>query len=232
MDERLTERLRALSASLDLPEHRSVAGRVLADPRLRTAPGRRAWVAATAAAAGALTVILLVPGPRDAIASLLGIGGVSVTIVDELPRAELLQHPPGQVVDLGEAAGLATFDIRVLDTSPDQVIVDLDAPVSLVTLVYADRLIITQMATPLDAVFLEKSVEASAVVQEVTVGGSRGLWIEGAHTLTYLDGSGRIRALPPRLVASTLLYQDEGVTIRIETAGTLDDALAVAAALR
>jgi hypothetical protein len=236
MSDRLITDLRSLAEVIDVPEPASVAARVLADPRVdRQArrPGRAlpAWPRIAIGVAAVLAVVLVFPAPRHAIASLLGLGGTSITVVDELPTAVSAGRPPGESVGLDEVGALAGFQLLVPDVRPDEVVVDLGAPAPIVTLLFGDRLVITEFARPLQAEVLEKSVLATSVVEEVLVDGDEGYWIVGEHVLTYLDDVGAPREVPPRLVANTLLFEREGVTVRIETAGSLEEALAVAASL-
>ena len=78
---------------------------------------------------------------------------------------------------------------------------------------------------------MPKSVLATSLVEPVDVDGDEGYWIVGEHVLTYLDDAGAPREIPPRLVGNTLLFERDGVTIRIEIGGNLEDAMAVAGSL-
>lgn len=67
-----------------------------APPGLAAPPARARWVALAAAAAVVLAVVLAVPGARQAVARLLGIGGVRVTVTGD-PPGDL-----GRALDLGD----------------------------------------------------------------------------------------------------------------------------------
>lgn len=231
MSDRLSNDLRALAAVIDLPEPVSVATRVMSDPRLRPEPRATRRPIAFGLAA-IVAIMLIVPASRQAIASLLGLGGTSITVVEELPEAASTGRPSGNTVSLDDAAVLAGFPILFPEDDPDEVLVDLGGPTPIVTLLFDDRLVITEFARPLQVEVFEKSVPATSPVESITIGEGDGYWIAGEHVLTYLDDVGMPREIPPRLVANTLLFEQGGITVRIETAGSLEEARAVAETLR
>jgi hypothetical protein len=66
-------------------------------------------------------------------------------------------------------------------------------------------------------------------VTEVSVGGSTGYWISGAqHIFFYTDASGQIRYEQLRLAGDTLVFERNGVLVRIEGARNEADALRIA----
>jgi hypothetical protein len=79
--------------------------------------------------------------------------------------------------------------------------------------------------------FFQKYLDRSAA-RSVDVDGAPGVWIDGPHELFVTDRSGAIRYEPPRLAARTLIWQRDGVTLRLEGDLTLPDALAVATGMR
>jgi hypothetical protein len=65
------------------------------------------------------------------------------------------------------------------------------------------------------------------------VNGEPGFWIEGhPHVVDYVDPSGRAGRLSSRLVGNTLLWNQEGLTVRIESSLSLERSLAIATSLR
>lgn len=233
----LEHRLHAAGRSLSYPPTPDLAVTVvdqLPSPR----PEPRRPILAAALAVGLVAVLVVgLPGPRRAVADLLGIGGVTLTIVDELPAAEVLPGW-GETATLDEAAGAVAFDLVVPDGlgGPDLVAVDRSVPGGLVTLGFGDgnsiSLVITQMAGTTEPV-VTKEVSPNVEIVLVTVGGGRGLWIEGPpHVVALRRSDGSVSDQAPRLVANTLIYSDGVRTIRIELAGSLQDAQAVAELLR
>ena len=72
----LSQQLIELGPRVSFPDPPDLAGVVLADPRLRqTRPPVRIHRAVAVALVAVLVVVLALPGPRAAIASLLGLGG-------------------------------------------------------------------------------------------------------------------------------------------------------------
>jgi len=79
--------------------------------------------------------------------------------------------------------------------------------------------------------FLEKLVRGDQV-RDVEVGGSRGYWIEGEHSLVYLDERGVAFDERGRLADNTLLWQRGAVTLRLESALPMEEAIRVAESMR
>ena len=69
---------------------------------------------------------------------------------------------------------------------------------------------------------------SGAPARPVQVGDAPGVWIDGPHELIVVDRAGEVRVEPPRLAARTLVWQRDGVTLRLEGDMTLREALAVA----
>lgn len=63
-------------------------------------------------------------------------------------------------------------------------------------------------------------------------GGGRGWWIEGAHEVFYVAPDGRATPEQSRFAHNTLLWSRDGVTMRLESAVSLDHAAAVATSMR
>jgi hypothetical protein len=79
--------------------------------------------------------------------------------------------------------------------------------------------------------FFEKYL-GGAAARLVRVGGAPGVWIDGPHELLVLDRAGEVRVEPARLATKTLVWQRDGVTLRLEGDLTLPQALAVATGMR
>jgi hypothetical protein len=156
----------------------------------------------------------------------------------------------GERIDLEAAQAAVDFDIVVPVLpdlgAPDQVYLDAVAPRDMVSLVYGERpgfelaetadvsVLITQFSAPLMRTedFFKKLGGMGAIVDHVEVNGNEGYWMTGEpHFFYYEESPGSIAEESVRLVENVLLWEQEGVTLRIETTGSLDQALAIAAGL-
>jgi hypothetical protein len=79
--------------------------------------------------------------------------------------------------------------------------------------------------------YFEKGLGPGSTVSLVQVNGATGYWIEGAHTFTYIDRDGRPVQESLRLAANTLVWEQNGVTLRIESALSRQDALRIATSM-
>jgi hypothetical protein len=219
--------LRELGRALDLPAGVDVAPRVLArleGGRPRRRP--RALAVALAALALALAVALAVPPARSAILDWLGIGAVRVDLVETLPELDPAVGPDlGERVSLAEARRRAGWELVVpaAPGEPDAVYVRGEA----VSFTYAAKgggvaLVLTQV--PGRAVPWAGKSALAGQVTHLDVDGHDAAWIEGGHEFVYVDPDGEVRA-QPRLARSVLLWDRDGLTLRLE--GDVDLAVAL-----
>jgi hypothetical protein len=78
--------------------------------------------------------------------------------------------------------------------------------------------------------FIEKIVFGGGDVQNVRVNGERGYWIDSAHEITYFDEDKIPFSDQSRLAGPVLLWTQGDVTLRLEGASSLKQALAIARA--
>jgi hypothetical protein len=201
----------------------------------------------TAAVVAACAFLIVSPGARVAVADLLGIGGVRITIEDEIPAAGA-DLSLGQRVALSVARERVDFDVLVPERlgPPDEVYLLEAVSRGQVALVYRARdglppavegsragAVITEFQARLQDAVYKKIVEASTEIEGVLVNGEPGFWIEGhPHVVDYVDPSGRAGRLSSRLVGNTLLWNQDGLTVRIESSLSLESSLAIATSLR
>ena len=216
----------AVAVMLDLPEQRPPATARVRD--------RHRWVV-FAVAAGVVAIVLLgLPGPRAAIADLLGIGAVRLTIVDSLPQAEVVADPPGAEFSLADARTAIDFPIATLEAEPVTVFVDRSVPGGMVTLVYdtdagVRSLTVMQIEGSTDGGLIQKLLGPTTNVAIVETDEGPAYWIEGGpHVVMFFDRNGNLHEDESRLAENTLVYVNDGVTVRIEGAITLDQALSLA----
>src|SRR6266542_2651604 len=243
--------LRSLGRDLAFPATPDLAVSV----RLRLAhtsvQRRRGWSvvplwprALAAVLLGALVVLGAVaavsPDAREAIAQRLGLRGVAITHVEELPTptpeptraATSTPSPPGAALNLGARTGLAqargqlSFPLLVpaLLGDPDALYV---FNANQVSLVYAPRPGLPQAPQSISVGLL--LTEFRATLEEARVGASRGFWISGApHSFFYRDPSGNVQQDRSRLAGNTLLWEQNGLTLRLESALERDESIRIA----
>jgi hypothetical protein len=207
----------------------------------------------------AAAALALSPDARQAVAERLGLRGVAITHVEELPTptaeptraATSTPAPPGAALNLGtrtglpEARGQLAFPLLLPAQlgEPDAVYV---FNTNQVSLVYAPRqglpqapqsisvgLLLTEFRATLDETLFQKGVPPNSRLEEVRVGNSRGFWISGApHSFFYRDPSGNVQQDRSRLAGNTLLWEQNGLTLRLESALERDETIRIAESLR
>jgi hypothetical protein len=70
------------------------------------------------------------------------------------------------------------------------------------------------------------------LVEEVDVGGYRGLWVHRPHDVAYVDASGQVLPETVRLAPATLVWQYGKVTLRMEGFASSAEARAAAETFR
>jgi hypothetical protein len=214
-------------------------------------PAWRLVAAAIVAAVVLFSAVLAVsPGARKAVAGWFGLRGVEIQQTKEPPRAPTRRI--GEGFDLGRrvtipqaehAAGL-TVRVPAALGPPDAVFVN---PLSVgdgeVFLLYRPRpglpesaqtgagALLSEFRGDIDRAFMKK-VALSTQTRFVRVNGNPGFWIRGSHDIAYLDRHGDPVQGTLRLSGSVLLWEQDGLTFRLESALSLDQALAVARTLR
>jgi hypothetical protein len=213
--------LRELGRQVEFPQTPDVASAI----RGRLARPRR-WLRPAAIALAVLVVavgaVLAVPPARTAILDWLGLRGVSIVRVDELPpTAPIGRLDLGRRVTLDEAPPWTL----VPDDEPDSVFVD-DGTVNLLWGTPDDvRLLLTEFR---GEALIEKLIEPNADVEPVSVNGGPGAWLEQPHVVVLRDPRGRFRDDQGRLAGKTLLWNHGEVTLRLEGDLSKDEALRIA----
>jgi hypothetical protein len=224
------------------PSGTSLAAAVLS--RLDDPPPRhrRALVARLVAAAVALLAALgaamaASPEVRAAVLEFLRVGGVEL---EQGPPPPLRTTDPDaalpaeRTVPLDRARAAAEFPVAVPERlgEPDSVLLAGGDPPRVVSLRYigADETRIDQFDGELGPVF-GKFAGAPDVVP-TTVHGHRGIWVPRPHLVLYLDRDGRLVEEAARLAGTTLIWEADGVTYRIEGTLTRRQALEIAESMR
>lgn len=254
LDDELDATLVDLGRHLAYPRPTAMAAAVRA--RLRERPRALPWWRRYPLAPALVTAVLLLvvlalgsPGVRAAAQEFLHLRGIDIFPVPSVPT--LTPRPsssaglvPGEHVTLAEAQRRVQFTIRqpaALGT-PDEVYVDSG---DRVTLLYRERpgipqsaatgvaALVVEMRGTLDASFLGKAVGPDTTVANVTVNGVPGYWLEGApHFFFYRLENGSVIQDTLRLAGNTLVWVQDGVTLRVEANVPKETAVRIAESMR
>jgi hypothetical protein len=213
-------------------------------PRIRERlTARHAWtrplVVVLAVLLIATGVAVAVPQARSALLRWVGLSGVRIRRVDQLPETPIARALVlGQRVSLAEARRRASYRVEIpaVAPTPETVYFDDFPPGGGVSFVYGrlskPRLLLTQFigtSTP----YIDKLVSPGTRVEAVQVGRAPGYWISGRpHGFAYADRRGEINEETLRLAGNTLLWQQGVFTFRLEWRMSKDEALAIARSVR
>jgi hypothetical protein len=223
----LERNLVALAPYIDLPAERDLVPAVrarLRQPSRRHVPWRRAAAIAALVLVVGLAATMAVPDARTAVLRFLGIQGATVIRVDELPPAATALPEFGESVGIAEAERVVGFRPLLIDgRQPDAVRINRFSPFFIV-LLYGEpgvRLRLTEMVGGA----IEKYALTEQQVERVEVDGEPGIWVEGRHVVYEPLGL-------PRLSGNVILWEHEGLTLRLEGRFTKEQALDLARSVR
>jgi hypothetical protein len=238
--------LYGLGDQIDWPEHADQVPAVLRRLATQKGPPKRLrWVPITAAVLLVVaSILLLSPGAREAVADLLGVAGIEVRFDPEMESPVGAELDLGDVVTLEEATEAVDFDLSVIDSlgQPDAIYLSSRPSDGRISMVWRGddalptagdaevSLIYSQFELDLaeDELFV-KSVRPDNGVRAVDIAGILGLWIDGApHVITYEDAAGNVVEEETRLAGNVLMWERAGVTHRIETTLSREQALTLA----
>jgi hypothetical protein len=247
----LERTLRELAATEEWPPTPDIAVAVTA--RLREAPApapaarrprRRRWALAVALAAlvALPSAAVAFPDARDDVLEWLGLKSVEVRRTPEPPPArELLPTPDlGRPLPLEEARARIGFEPLVPAAlgSPDEARVRgrrlslVYRPTAERPATQAERIAVLITEQRGGGVIAEKTVGPGTRVRSIEVDGARGAWITGEpHAIIFQDARGRFREDVTRLAGDTLVWERDGLVLRIEGARDLADAQEIAESL-
>lgn len=253
LEERLS-RLGRETAYPPTPDLASTVRRRIQDERL--VPGRGGLVGRLRLlrpASLALIALLVLAG--TAVAAGLIIGGLRIIFVEQLPSVPptVSARPgeaPGARLGLGSTSTIAEaqqalgFEVLVPRSprlgEPDAVYLHPTAADGMVSLVYGERegiaagadgvaVLVTEFRADVDETLVKKVAESGSTVERVRVGVPSGYWISGRpHVFLYRLPSGEIAEEQMRLVGNTLIWQREGLLLRLESDLSLRDAIELA----
>lgn len=242
-DEVWEMRVEELARHLPYPPTPDVAGQVAA--RLRRTGSRRMALALRAAAVAAIALLLatlLIPDLRSRALEFLQLGAVRFVEPTGTPAATARVTPsaPPWVLSLpGETTLDAARDAVPLPFrlptyppdlgEPDRVFAP-EGPVDTVVMVWLQPDDPTRVHFSLHALgFGHFALKTTAQVQETTVNGERALWTSEPHEYLISLGGGNPVSMP--VTSPVLIWQQDGITYRLEGDLTLDEARRIAESL-
>lgn len=253
-DDELETTLRQIGERLDYPRPTAMASAVRARLREPRRVERRRFGFAPAFVTLALLALVITlgsPDVRGAAGEFLHLRGIDIFRVPSVPAT----LPPLQFSVAGERTTLDAARKRVRFTpriptsadlgAPDDVFVETVGTTDRLTLVYRQRsgipvsasagvsALVVEARGTVDEALFAKATGPGTRVEPVTVNGGQGYWLEGApHVFFYRDASGNIVNDTLRLAGNTLVWVQDGVTIRLEAQVTKERALQLAATFR
>jgi len=252
-DAELESALGDLARHVAYPPTPELAGRVAAEVA-RPQRRRRPWLFALAPA----VVTLLVIGVGAAATEIISLRGIQIVRVpaSAIPSATPSNAPCARPnLDLGTPIApefKGRIDVGFTVVEPRGTLLGDPAERYLregptgkqVSFVYAPNQRLPEAVCGVGAIFMElrgqvdqallgKAIGPGTTVQNVKVGGASAIWLEGApHLFFYRDAQGNIFQETVRLARNTLLWERDGVLLRLEAQLTRDEAIAVAESVR
>jgi hypothetical protein len=203
----------------------------------------------------ALVIVLALPGARAVAGDFLHAWGIDVFRVPAIATPAVSPSPRsglGTLTTLVDARARAGFPVRLpsdprLGTADEVYRQGGDASgAQRISLVYGQRagipishepgvsvLVVEFRGTVDENLTGGKGVGPDTRIETLSVNAGRGLWLEGApHLFFYRDASGIIQTETLRLAGNTLIWEQDGVTFRVEAQVSREDALRIAASFR
>jgi hypothetical protein len=239
MSEKLEQRLLALGAALDVPAAPDAVPAVLArlparHRRRRRRPAGRVLAIAIAATLLLVGAAMAVPPSRDAILRAIGLRGVSIKRVPQLPpvppgSAKAARLGLGERITLAHARRAAGFT-AVLPARATAAYLAHDVPGGRISALVGPVLITEFRGTAQPFIF--KVLGPGTRETRTRVDGKQGIYLSGApHEVLFQASNGRVRTDRMRLAGNVLIWQQGSLIVRIEGTHTLAEALTLARSL-
>jgi hypothetical protein len=227
-----------LGAHLEVPDAPDVTAAVLArleEPEPRRQPRLLKVAAVVAAVLVALGVLIAASPPvRAAVMHLLRFAGIELSSESPGPIPPTPGPLPDErAVDLPTAQGESRFPIALAEKlgAPERVLLIDGTPPRVVSLLYRGGTVRLDEFDGVADLAMFKKV-GRGEFEYLQVGGDNGVWVPGPHELYYIDRDGDVRMESARLSAKTLIWQRDGITLRLEGDFTKQQALEIAASVR
>jgi hypothetical protein len=252
----LEQSLEELARRVDIPADQWLVDDVLrriGEPANRQLRRRVPQLAALVVAAVVL-LLVIVPGPRRAVARWLGFDSVRIEPGVTVPTTTTTVIVPGldtglqlgPAVSMGEAmasTGLpdptpaalgASRSVHVVEPPQSGQILAVYPPSELLpeSPVTGVGALVSVMPAHIESGFFRKTLGTDATVRPVDFAGVHGFWIEGApHQLFFEIGQDQVEQDTLRLATNTLLWERNGHVYRLEADVSLETAVAIASSL-
>jgi hypothetical protein len=206
----LERSLTALGPEVEWPETPAFSVRLEAAPARRS---RRRWLlVAIAVVVVGIGIAFAVRPARSAILDFFHLGGVTIERADTLPAAEErpLGAALGRPVSRAEAAAILGGPVVLPRVNGQPQLYEREGVISAV--IATPEPVLVSAIQPLGGEYLLKKIAGSGTAVESAFIDEqrRGLWISGRpHVVYWLEA-------PPRLAGNVLVWEDKGVTYRIE----------------
>lgn len=251
MNERtLDERLRSLPDQVSFPPTPDIASSLNGIlPERSPVPTRRysGWVIGAVAVVAMLLFVIL-PGPRRAVADLLGLPGIRIELVDhhsvrEEPASIGSALLFGEISSLDAAQEAIAFPLAVPDRDvwgdADEVWLRHTDQVVMVSLIYVANddllevgdtgvgMLLMQFQTSEESPFIAKRSMGNGVLERVLVDGREAWWVSDGELVLLPDAlpGGLENGTYQRRSGNVLIWSDGQTTYRLET--SLDQASAI-----
>lgn len=217
---------------------------------------RRSWLAAALILLLIVAGLLLFPEARTAIAHRLGLPGVEIRWLENeptpVPAPDVSSLGLGRPITLAEAREAAPFPIAAPSlpgfADPPQVYLRGAGDAAMVSFIYPASAalpsgeapgvgaLLTQFPGSTNRGFIMKGLsgleeDQTTSIEAITVGGNAGFWIADAPhgvLLVCNEEEDTCREERYRLAGNVLLWEEDGITLRIESALSREEALAIA----
>jgi hypothetical protein len=254
-DDELEQRLFDLGEHLAWPETPELDWRAAEQAPVRLLERRGLWLAAAIVLIALGAALALSQGFRDTVAGVFGVRGIDIVLLrDDDPDSTadlpaLSKVAVGEPISIDEAVDAVPYTLSLPESLGDPATLylrELPRGELMVTAVYGPGpnipetaetgvgLLLMQFTTPSPTAALIKGVDPEfGTVLEVGVNGAEGYWAEGLTQLTILaDPSAGWDGSTTRPSANMLIWQENGVAYRMESALSMQEALEIARSMQ
>lgn len=221
-DKRLESQIKRKAAAFTYPATPDLTFREV--PRTRVGARRLAWAAAILLVV--LTVAFAVPPVRAALVEVLGIGAVQVRLGEPTPTAPQLEIDlPGETTLEAARASTGVHVPLPLEFGPPDRVFALSQVGNTVVLVWEAESVALYVI-PAGPIVQKLAPEN---IRQATVNGNPAIWTRGDHFLELVANDPDATVF---ISGNVLIWTEGGVTYRLETELSLDEAISIAESLR
>jgi hypothetical protein len=250
----LERSLEELADRIEIPGEPWLADDVLRRVRETPARHRRPLPLVAGLVAAAIVLLLLLPGPRRAVARWLGFDSVRIEPGVTLPTSTTSPTSTASAtvepqIDLGPTVSIESAMAQTGMPNPAPALLGRPQSVHVlqppqsgqIMLVYSPSELLPQsdvtgvgalvsvMPAHIDSGFFRKTLGTDSTVRPVDFDGVRAYWIEGSpHQLFFVVGQDQVELDTLRLATNTLLWERHGHLYRLEADISLETAVEIA----